>query len=138
MPALLLSAWVAIGVVAFLTVHFLSGASIAGLPTGSASTPGLGGDPGYADSNSALCPSTGPTILGIQWDCVAILNLTEFGLLLASIGIVAYVFRDSDWAELPGEAAEVPITAEEWEAYREARSRGSGETSPSNERDEVT
>jgi len=72
----------------------------------------------------ALCPSGGPVILGVEWNCVAVLDLTELGLILASIGIVAYVFRDSDRAELPGECAEVPVTAEEWAAYRRARSLG--------------
>jgi len=73
---------------------------------------------------ATLCPSTGPVILGVQWNCVAVLNLTELALILASIGIVAYVFKDADRAELPGESAEVPVTAEEWEAYRRARELG--------------
>jgi hypothetical protein len=77
---------------------------------------------GSNDQN--LCPSSGPTILGIQWNCVAILNLTEVALILAGIGVVLYVFRDSDEAELPGEAAEVPVTAEEEEQYQRNRSLG--------------
>ncbi len=79
-----------------------------------------GGDPSGAGT-SALCPSPGPVVLGIVWSCVAVLDLTELALILASIGIVAYVFKDADRAELPGECAEVPVTAEEWEAYRRAR-----------------
>ncbi|MGA8543588.1 MAG: hypothetical protein WB947_08670 [Thermoplasmata archaeon] len=82
-----------------------------------------GGDPPSA-VDSTLCPSAGPVILDVQWNCVAVLNLTEVALILASIGIIAYVFRDSDRAELPDEAAEVPVTAEEWEAYRRARALG--------------
>lgn len=124
-------------VVIFFAVPFLTGGSNIVSSTGSASVLGLGAEPGYASSNSAFCPSSGPVLLGIEWNCVAILNLTELGLLLASIGIVAYVFRDSEWAELPGEAAQVPITAEEWEAYREARERRiSGGISSTNERDD--
>jgi hypothetical protein len=81
------------------------------------------GDPS-GSSASIVCPSAGPVILGVQWDCVAILNLTELALILASIGIVAYVFKDADRAELPGESAEVPVTSEEWETYRRARKLG--------------
>jgi hypothetical protein len=55
---------------------------------------------------------------------VAVLDLTELVLILASLGIVAYVFRDADQAELPGESAAVPITAEEWDAFRRARALG--------------
>lgn len=93
--------------------------------SGASSTPtavGSGDLSGTNDQN--LCPSSGPTILGIQWNCVAILNLTEVGLILAGIGIVAYVFKDSDEAELPGEASEVPVTAEEQDKYRRDRSLG--------------
>ena len=82
-----------------------------------------GSDP-TGSSDGITCPSSGPTILGVQWNCVAILNLTELAAILASIGIVAYVFKDSDQAELPGESADVPVTAEEWEAYRRARRQG--------------
>lgn len=71
-----------------------------------------------------LCPSAGPTIVGIEWNCVAILNLTEVGLILAGIGLIAYIFRDADRAELPGEAREVPLTAEELGEYRRARRAG--------------
>ena len=88
-----------------------------------------GSDP--PGSNSAIvCPSTGPVIVGVEWDCVAVLDLTEVALILVSIGIVAYVFRDSDQAELPGDSAEVPVTAEEWEAYREMRQHGSSRWPP--------
>jgi len=80
--------------------------------------------PSPSAAGAALCPSSGPVILGIEWNCVAVLNLTELGLILASLGIVAYVFKDADRAELPGDCAEVPVTAEEWETYRRARSRG--------------
>lgn len=83
-----------------------------------------GGHELWAFNAQTLCPSSGPTILGIQWNCVAILNLTEVGLILAGIGIVAYVFKDSDEAELPGEAAEVPVTVEEEEEYQRDRSLG--------------
>ncbi len=81
------------------------------------------GDPSGSNSHG-LCPSAGPTILGIQWNCVAILNLTEVLLILAGIGIVAYVFRHSDRAELPGEAREVPVTVEEEEEYQTDRRLG--------------
>jgi hypothetical protein len=82
-----------------------------------------GSDPS-SSSASVLCPSAGPVFLGIQWNCVAVLNLTELVLILLSIGIVAYVFKDADRAELPGESAEVPVTAEEWEAYRREKKLG--------------
>jgi hypothetical protein len=81
-------------------------------------------------NDQTLCPSSGPTILGIQWNCVAILNLTEVGLILAGIGIVAYVFKDSDEAELPGWATEVPVTAEEEAEYQRDRSLGIPYRSP--------
>jgi len=75
-------------------------------------------------STSALCPGGGPVILGVEWTCVAVLDLTELILILVSIGIVAYVFRDAYLAELPGDSAEVPITAAEWEEYRRAKKEG--------------
>lgn len=81
------------------------------------------GDPSGSNSHG-LCPAAGPTILGIQWNCVAILNLTEVLLILAGIGIVAYVFRNSDRAELPGEAREVPVTVQEEEEYQTDRRLG--------------
>ncbi len=82
-----------------------------------------GGDPS-GSSASVLCPSAGPVILGVQWNCVAVLDLTELALILLSIGIVAFVFRDADRAELPGESAEVPVTAEEWAEYQRTRKLG--------------
>ena len=82
-----------------------------------------GSDP-PGSSSSIVCPSAGPVILGVEWDCVAVLNLTEIALILVSVGIVAYVFKDSDRAELPGDSAEVPVTAEEWQAYRESTRQG--------------
>jgi hypothetical protein len=88
----------------------------------SAQNDSSGGDP--SGSAAALCPSSGPVILGVEWNCVAVLNLTELALILASIGIVAYVFKDADRAELPGDSEEVPVTAGEWEAYRRARKLG--------------
>lgn len=91
--------------------------------SGSGSNASAGGDPS-GSSASSLCPTVGPTILGIQWNCVAVLNLTEVVLILAGIGIVVYVFKDSDQAELPGEATTVPVTPEEEEEYREDRKLG--------------
>lgn len=82
-----------------------------------------GSDP-PGSSSSIVCPSAGPVILGVTWDCVAVLDLTELALILVSIGVIAYVFRASEQAELPGDSAEVPVTAEEWEAYRAARRQG--------------
>jgi len=75
-------------------------------------------------SAAGLCPSSGPVVLGVQWNCVAVLNLTELVLILTSIGIVAYVFKDADRAELPGDSAEVPITSEELAEYRRAKRLG--------------
>lgn len=95
----------------------------AGVSFTSAQNGSSGSDP-PGSSSSIVCPSTGPVILGVEWDCVAVLNLTELVLILGSIGIIAYVFKDSDQAELPGDSAEVPVTAEEWEAYRAARRQG--------------
>lgn len=92
-----------------------------------------------ASASTDLCTSGGPTILGVEWNCVAILDLTEFALMLASIGIVAWVFWDEDKAELPGESAEVPVTATEWAAYREERRLGLPYEPPEPpERDEET
>jgi hypothetical protein len=75
------------------------------------------GDPSYG-----LCPSSGPVYFGVEWNCIAVLNLTVVALLLGGIGIIAYVFRDSDAAELPGDSAEIPLTEEEW-AEVQARRR---------------
>lgn len=108
--------------------------SLAATPLGTAAFPrqtvalslpqnGSSGDDPPA-SSAGLCPSGGPVILGVEWNCVAVLNLTELVLILVSIGIVAYVFKDADQAELPGDSAEVPITAEELVEYRRARKLG--------------
>ncbi|MGA8664383.1 MAG: hypothetical protein WB809_04865 [Thermoplasmata archaeon] len=86
-------------------------------------------DPSSSGS-SVLCPGAGPVILGVEWTCVAVLDLTEIIVILVSIGIVAYVFRDSDRAELPGDSAEVPITAAEWEEYQRAKKEGRRYTPP--------
>lgn len=83
-----------------------------------------GGDPPESSTSGGLCASGGPVILGVNWNCVAVLNLTELILILVSIGIVAYVFKDADRAELPGDSAQVPITATELEEYRRARELG--------------
>jgi len=95
-----------------------------------------GSDPPESSDAATLCPSPGPTYLGIEWNCVAILNLTELALILASIGIVAYVFKGADRAELPGEAREVPVTAEEWDDYRRRRDLGVPYVPPSPDRPE--
>jgi len=93
--------------------------------TGASDSNGSGGaDPPESSASATLCPTSGPTILGIEWNCVAVLNLTELALILLSVGIVAYVFRDADTAELPGEAREVPVTAAEWEDYRRKHVEG--------------
>lgn len=89
------------------------------------------GSPGlaFASQNATtdpygLCPSAGTSFLGVQWNCVAELNLTVVLLMLAGAGIIAYVFRESDAAELPGDSAEIPLTEPEWleeQARRKAR-----------------
>lgn len=68
-----------------------------------------------------LCPSSGPVYFGIDWNCVAVLNLTMVVLMLGGIGIIAYVFRDADAAELPGDSAEIPLTEEEWSEVQARR-----------------
>ena len=83
--------------------------------------------PPQATQNSSgdpygLCPSSGPVYLGVEWNCIAVLNLTVVCLLLGATGIIAYVFRDSDAAEFPDESAEIPLTEEEW-AEEQARRR---------------
>lgn len=131
---LLLAALATVGVVA--SAGFSGGggggsAPSALVPLAQPQNSSSGGDP-PSSAASALCPSAGPVILGVQWNCVAVLNLTELALILASVGIIAYVFKDSDQAELPGESAEVPVTAEELEAYRTERKlrRSSGRRDP--------
>jgi len=116
---------------ALLGIAFSASSSPAGrtsVPGATVSLPLAQNDSSGGGSSSgsaaALCPSGGPVILGVEWNCVAVLNLTELVLILASLGIVAYVFKDADRAELPGEASEVPITAAEWEAFRRAQKLG--------------
>ena len=94
-----------------------------GAPLASAQNRSSGGN-ASTSSSAIVCPSAGPLILGVHWNCVAILNLTELLVLLAGIGITAYVFKGSDRAELPGESADVPVTTEEEEEYRRDRSLG--------------
>jgi len=109
-------------------VAFLPVGGATALSPASASHPSLQNDSSSGSDPSSnpggLCPSAGPVILGIDWNCVAVLNLTELSVFLVSIGIIAYVFRDSDTAELPGDSAEVPLTAAELEAYKRARRLG--------------
>jgi hypothetical protein len=45
-------------------------------------------------------------------------------VILVALGIVAYVFRGSDKAELPGEAVDIPITPEEEREYQMDRKLG--------------
>jgi hypothetical protein len=122
--ALALSGLVLLGVAISLSPPPVGSTSVHGATVSlpSAQNNSNNGDP--SASGAALCPSGGPVILGVEWNCVAVLDLTELALILASIGIVAYVFNDADRAELPGESREVPVTAEEWEAYRRARRLG--------------
>ena len=122
--ALLLGVMLSLGVFSSLSLAPTAGpgAPRALAPLSSPQNGSSGGDP--PASAVGLCPSAGPVILGVEWDCVAVLNLTELVLILATIGIVAYVFRDADRAELPGESADVPVTAAEWEEYRKARKLG--------------
>ena len=89
-----------------------------------------GGSDPPGSSSSIVCPSAGPVILGVQWDCVAVLDLTELVLIMVSIGLIAYVFKGSDEAELPGDSGEVPVTAVDWEAYRAARRQGGSRWPP--------
>jgi hypothetical protein len=105
------------------------------VPSASAQNSSSGSDP-PGSSSSIVCPSAGPVILGVEWDCVAVLNLTEIALILVSIAIVAYVFKDSDKAELPGDSAQVPVTAEEWEVYRAMRQQGRSRWPPKPENGE--
>jgi hypothetical protein len=127
-------------VLAALTVFGLgshggtSGTGASSVPTTSSLLPSptngsTGGDP-PSSTDATLCPSAGPVILNVQWNCVAVLDLTELALILVSVGIVAFVFRDDDRAELPGESEEVPVTAEEWEEFRRARRLGVPYTPP--------
>ena len=88
-----------------------------------------------SNTDSSLCPARGPVILGIDWNCVAVLDLTELALFFASIGIIAYVFRDSDQAELPGDSTEVPMTAEEEATYQRSRELGIPYRSPEPEQE---
>jgi hypothetical protein len=122
--ALLLVVMALLGVVSSLSVAPAGGppAPRATAPLSFPQNGSSGGDPPAAAVG--LCPSGGPVILGVEWNCVAVLNLTELTLILATIGIVAYVFKDADRAELPGESADVPVTAAEWEEYRKARNLG--------------
>jgi hypothetical protein len=121
---LLLSVLTLLGIAFTVSFSPAGGTSVHGATASlpAAQNSSSGSDP--SGSNGVVCPSAGPVILGVQWNCVAILDLTELVLILVSIGIVAYVFKDSDRAELPGESAVVPVTAEEWDAYRRARKLG--------------
>ena len=95
-------------------VGLVSGGSIA-LP-GTAST--LATSPSDAYN---LCPTAGPVVLGIEWNCIAELDLTMLVLMLGAIGIAWYIYWDADAAELPGESEEIPLTEEEWGAVRALR-----------------
>ncbi|MCI4330891.1 MAG: hypothetical protein L3K19_03470 [Thermoplasmata archaeon] len=89
-------------------------------PGGAAPVPGLA-RVAFAGNSGGVCSTSGSVYLGVDWNCVAILNLVEVGLMLAAILLVAYIYWDSDAAELPGESASVPLTEEEWAANRALR-----------------
>lgn len=127
------------GVALSAGTQFAGGASVGAGGSSGAPVHGTRTPFPVAEATWNLCPSPGgPKILGIEWDCVSVLNLTEVCLILVSIGIVAYVFRDSEWAELPGDSTEIAVTAEEWEEYRRQRSlQLRGEFDPETEREEA-
>lgn len=94
-----------------------------GTPAVSA-TPPASAVPAVVASQSdqyGYCPSAGPVYWGVEWNCVAVLNLTVVLLMLGSVGLIAYVFRGSDAAELPGDSSTVPLTEEDWAAEQERR-----------------
>jgi hypothetical protein len=124
--AFLLSALALLGLVSVTSSGFVAAALAPPIHTSHlfAQNGSGGSDPPESSTSGGLCPSGGPVILGVNWNCVAVLDLTELVLILVGIGIVAYVFKGSDRAELPGDAAEVPITAADWESYRKARELG--------------
>ena len=64
------------------------------------------------------CPSAAINVSGMSFNCVTELELTEVVVILLTVMITLYVFRDADRAELPGEAEEIPVTAEEELDYR--------------------
>lgn len=47
------------------------------------------------------------------FSCKQMLNLTEIFVILIGVTITLYVYKDADKAELPGEAVDVPVTAQE-------------------------
>jgi hypothetical protein len=48
-----------------------------------------------------------------QVNCFTTLDLTEVLVILIGLTITFYVYKDADKAELPGDAAYVPVTAQE-------------------------
>ena len=120
------------GVVLLATLPGSAGAVGILLPAGGVlpiHAAGSGGD--------SLCPSSGPIILGIEWNCVAELNLAVVILMLGAVGIAIFIYWDSDGAELPGVSLVIPLTEEDWAAVRkvldERRGRGRAPQNGGNE-----
>lgn len=71
---------------------------------------GISGD----SSTVVSCPAGSSLTWGsITLNCFQTLDLAEIGAILIGVGIAIYIYWDSDEAELPGDSAEVPVTAEE-------------------------
>lgn len=69
------------------------------------------------------CPEPAINVLGVSMNCVSLLDLTEAFVIMFTVVITLYVFKDADRAELPGEAASIPVTADEELALRITRDR---------------
>lgn len=106
------------------------------LPTallvGSAGSPAhSGGLTTYANSSTSggptvdgiVCPEAPILVLGITFNCVTLLDLTEAFVIMFTVVITLYIFKDADRAELPGEAETIPVTADEELALRIQRDR---------------
>jgi hypothetical protein len=65
------------------------------------------------DPNGITCPSQPINVSGIELNCISELEITEVVVILLTVTITLWAFKDADRAELPGEAEEVAVTAEE-------------------------
>jgi hypothetical protein len=75
-----------------------------------------------SSSQAVTCPSGSSIILGpVNLTCFQSLDLAEVGAIIIGVAIAIYIYWDSDRAELPGEDAEIPVTAEEEVARQKKR-----------------
>ncbi len=103
-------------------VVVLPGGAAATVPPSSGTMVTPAGNSSAGSAGQVSCPAGSSLTWGpISLNCFQTLNLAEISAILMGVGIALYIYWDSDRAELPGDAAEVPVTVEEEIALKRRR-----------------